>query len=66
MLVVIGILIALQVNNQNNIRTEKQSLKNYLSKIAKNVNDDIEVGQFMLKNRTEQSLIMCQSHCSYC
>ena len=60
-LVVIGILIALQVNNQNNIRTEKQSLRNYLSKIAKNVNDDIEVGQFLLKNRTEQSVICAEA-----
>lgn len=60
-LVVIGILIALQVNNQNNIRNEKQSLKNYLSKISKNVNDDIEVGQFMLKNRTEQSVICAEA-----
>lgn len=54
-LVVIGILIALQVNNQNQIRSEKQSLKNYLGKIAKNVKDDIEVGQFMLIARKEQS-----------
>ena len=56
-LVVIGILIALQVNNQNNIRTEKQDLKNYLGKIAKNVIDEIKLGQYMLKTRTEQSLL---------
>jgi len=56
-LVVIGILIALQVNNQNNISAEKQALKNYLGKIAQNINDDIEVGQFMLKSRTEQSAL---------
>ena len=56
-LVVIGILIALQVNNQNNIHTEKQALKNYLGKIAQNINDDIEFGQFMLKTRTEQSAL---------
>ena len=56
-LVVIGILIALQVNNQNNIHTEKQALKNYLEKIAQNINDDIEVGQLMFKTRTEQSAL---------
>ncbi len=56
-LVVIGILIALQVNNQNNIRTEKEALKNYLGKIANNVIDDIEVGEYMLRTRTEQSLL---------
>jgi hypothetical protein len=57
LLVVIGILIALQVNNQNQIRNEKQALKNYLGKIATNVNDDIEVGQLMLITRTEQSAL---------
>jgi hypothetical protein len=56
-LVVIGILIALQLNNQNNIQTEKQGLKNYLGKIAQNINDDIEFGEFMLKTRTEQSAL---------
>ena len=60
-LVVIGILIALQVNNQNNIRSEKQSLKNYLGKIEKNVNNDIQVGQLMLKTRTEQSVLCAKA-----
>lgn len=31
---VIGILIALQVNNLNNIHTEKHKLQNYLGKIT--------------------------------
>jgi hypothetical protein len=56
-LVVIGILIALQVNNQNNIRNEKQALNNYLGKITQNINDDIEVGKSMLKTRAEQSVL---------
>ena len=60
-LVVIGILIALQVNNQNNIRTEKQALKNYLGKIAKNVIDEIKLGQYMLETRTEQSLLCAKA-----
>ena len=60
-LVVIGILIALQVNNQNQIRNEKQSLKNYLGKIAMNVTDDIEVGQLMLITRKGQSEICAKA-----
>jgi hypothetical protein len=56
-LVVIGILIALQINNQNQINNEKQSLKNYLKKIAVNVESDIKVGESMIKNRTEQSML---------
>ena len=56
-LVVIGILIALQVNNQNQIRNEKQTLTNYLQKIAKNVESDLRVSELMIKTRTEQSLL---------
>ena len=51
-LVVIGILIALQVNNQNNIHTEKQALKNYLGKIAQNINDDIELKVTVKANKS--------------
>ena len=57
LLVVIGILIALQVNNQNNIHTEKRELQNYLEKIASNVKNDIIVSQNMLTARTEQSAL---------
>ena len=60
-LVVIGILIALQVNNKNQIRNEKQALKNYLEKIAINVKNDIKVAEFMIATRTQQSLLCEQA-----
>ena len=40
-LVVIGILIALQINNANNNRLNKNELNSYLSKIADNIEQDI-------------------------
>jgi len=60
-LVVIGILIALQVNNQNQIKNEKKALKNYLEKIAINVKNDIKVAEFMIQTRTQQSLLCAQA-----
>lgn len=54
-LVVIGILIALQVNNQNQIKNEKKALGNYLEKIAINVKSDIKVAESMIATRTQQS-----------
>jgi len=60
-LVVIGILIALQVNNQNEIKNEKKALKNYLEKIAINVNSDIKVTELMINERTEQSLLCAEA-----
>ena len=36
-LVVIGILIALQVNNLNETRIEKRAMKDYFQKIASNI-----------------------------
>lgn len=61
LLVVIGILIALQVNNQNQIRNEKQALKNYLDKIARNVKSDIKVAELMIEKRTQQSLLCAEA-----
>jgi uncharacterized membrane protein YgaE (UPF0421/DUF939 family) len=52
-LVVIGILIALQVNNLNTIRSEKQNLNKYLEKISINIKDDILTAKSMLKSRVE-------------
>ncbi len=60
-LVVIGILIALQVNNQNQIKNEKRALKNYLDKIAINVKSDIEVAELMIETRTQQSLLCAEA-----
>ena len=60
-LVVIGILIALQVNNQNQIKNEKKALKNYLEKIAINVKSDIKVAEIMIETRTQQSLLCAEA-----
>lgn len=60
-LVVIGILIALQVNNQNQIKNEKIALKNYLEKIATNVKSDIKVAESMIEARTQQSLLCAEA-----
>ena len=40
-LVALGILIALQVNNMNQSRLEKKALKNYFEKIKSNVQLDM-------------------------
>jgi hypothetical protein len=58
-LVVIGILIALHVNNLNTIRSEKQNLDKYLEKISINIKDDILTAQSMLKSRVEVAQL-CQ------
>ncbi|WP_298346961.1 hypothetical protein [uncultured Algibacter sp.] len=60
-LVVIGILIALQVNNQNQVENEKKALKNYLEKIAINVKGDIKVAETMIETRTQQSLLCAEA-----
>ena len=48
-LVVIGILIALQVNNFNEIRIEKKAMKDYFQKISFNINADIKESERLLK-----------------
>ncbi len=57
LLVVIGIMIALSLDNQNKSRIEKQELKNYLQKIAINVEADLLVAQKMISERTNQSAL---------
>ena len=42
-LVVIGILIALQINNYNDAQKERKELHEYLAKISNNVKQDIQV-----------------------
>ena len=54
-LVVIGILIALQLNNLNTIHTEKQNLNKYLEKIETNIKDDIIIAKRMLESRIENA-----------
>ena len=57
-LVVIGILIALQVNNFNEIRIEKKAMKDYFQKIASNIHDDLKESERLLKFRQDH-IISC-------
>jgi hypothetical protein len=50
-LVVIGILIALQVNNFNEKRIERRAMKDYFQKISFNINADIKESERLLKFR---------------
>jgi hypothetical protein len=50
-LVVVGILIALQVNNFNEKRVEKRAMKDYFQKISFNINADIKESERLLKFR---------------
>lgn len=50
-LVVIGILIALNLNNRNQEKQEQLALKGYLKSIAKNIDSDIEKAQFINSKR---------------
>ena len=50
-LVVVGILIALQVNNFNEKRIEKRAMKDYFQKISFNINADIKESERLLKFR---------------
>ena len=50
-LVVIGILIALQVNNWNEQRKEQKELDGYLSTISKNINRDLEQLETLVEYR---------------
>lgn len=53
-LVVIGILIALQINNWNNERIDRQSEKKYLMTIIKDLKKDIERLDYLVKFREER------------
>ena len=52
-LVVLGILIALQVNNLNETRIEKRAMKDYFQKISFNINADIKESKRLLKFRQD-------------
>ena len=54
-LVALGILIALQVNNMNQSRLEKKALKNYFEKIKSNVQLDMIESEKLLKFRTDHA-----------
>ncbi|MDA9364511.1 DUF6090 family protein [Flavobacteriaceae bacterium] len=57
-LVVIGILIALQVNNFNEKRIEKRAMKDYFQKISFNINADIKESERLLKFRQDH-IVSC-------
>ncbi|NQZ75166.1 MAG: hypothetical protein HRT61_03500 [Ekhidna sp.] len=56
-LVVIGILIALQIDNWNREKVEQEELKEYLIKVANNVSEDIVLASSNLQRRKELSEI---------
>tara|TARA_B110000091_G_scaffold1428_1_gene1347 strand:+ start:170 stop:922 length:753 start_codon:yes stop_codon:yes gene_type:complete len=57
-LVAIGILIALQVNNLNEKRIEKKSMNDYFQKIVSNIQGDIKESEGLLKFRQDH-IISC-------
>lgn len=57
-LVVLGILIALQVNNFNEKRIEKRVMKDYFQKISFNINADIKESKRLLNFRQEH-IVSC-------
>ena len=57
-LVVVGILIALQVNNFNETRTEKRAMNDYFQKISFNINADIKESERLLKFRQDH-IVSC-------
>ncbi len=52
-LVVIGILIALQINNWNQNKIEKKALSDYLISISQNIKTDIESLSYLKKSRID-------------
>ena len=57
-LVVLGILIALQVNNFNEKTIEKRAMKDYFQKISFNINADIKESERLLKFRLDH-IVAC-------
>jgi hypothetical protein len=56
LLIVIGILIALQIDNWNNERQEEETLNSYLASIARNVSSDIAELRDLRERRSENLL----------
>ena len=62
-LVVIGILIALQINNGNTSRSERAVEKDYIQRLAKELNDEIDYylnvrDKFMRKEKSLKRIVM--------
>jgi hypothetical protein len=64
-LVVIGILIALQINNWNDNQKEEKELKEYLSKISNNIKTDIIILDSIKTRRIEINKICSQALQNY-
>lgn len=56
LLIVIGILIALQIDNWNNERLEEETLDSYLASIARNVGSDVNELRDLRDKRSENLL----------
>src|SRR5210317_1485283 len=56
LLIVIGILIALQIDNWNNEREEEETLDSYLASIARNVSSDVNELSDLREKRSENLL----------
>jgi len=56
-LVVIGILIALQINNWNERRNQERALKNIYAMIADDLEQDIKKIEFVIQNKEKSELI---------
>lgn len=56
LLIVIGILIALQIDNWNNERQEEETLDSYLASMARNVNSDVTELRDLRERRSENLL----------
>lgn len=53
LLVVVGILIAIQINNSNQKRLDRESLEGYLNSIAQNIESDLNKAQKINDTRLE-------------
>jgi uncharacterized membrane protein YiaA len=63
-LVVIGILIALSINNWNQIKSNQKIVDDYLDKISVNINSDLKKLETLINQRTE-ALTLCDTIVKY-
>jgi hypothetical protein len=63
-LVVIGILIAISINNWNEAKTNQKIVDDYLDKISVNINSDLKKLETLIDQRTE-ALTLCDTIVMY-
>jgi len=63
-LVVIGILIALSINNWNQTKSNQKIIDDYLDKISVNINSDLKKLETLINQRTE-ALALCDTIVMY-